>query len=138
MERLAEHNSYITLKAHKVGLAPGDLEGAWDNSISQQKLATPELPETDPMFTRKVMDLFDQKVDAIHIDKARSIVMAREETTRHGQEWIDSIAQGNYVKANEAFPKLVKASFNSLLDSKGKDFLAKFSEKLKNSNQQSK
>ena len=64
--------------------------------------------------------------------------MAREEITRHGQEWIDSIAQGNYVKANEAFPKLVKASYNSILDSKGKEFIAKFSEKLKNSNQQSK
>jgi hypothetical protein len=136
MERLAEHNSYITIKASKLGLSPSDLESVWDTSVVQQKQETPEITETDPMFTRKVMDRFDQKVDMIHIEKARSIVMAREDTTRSGQDWINSIAENNYVKANEAFPKFVKASYESLLGSKSKEFLAKFAEKIKNSDKQ--
>ena len=136
--RLDEHNSYITLKANEVGLTPSDLEGAWDNSVTQQKTETPQLPETDPTFTRKVMDKFDKKVDMIHVEKARSIVMSREETVRHGQSWLDSLAQNNYVKANEVFPQFVKSSYNSIIDVQSKEFLAKFAEKLKNSNQQSK
>lgn len=136
MERLVEHNSYITIKASKLGLPASDLASVWDTSVAQQKQVTPELPETDPMFTRKVMDMFDKKVDMIHIEKARSIVMAREDTVRSGQDWIDSIAQNNYVKANEAFPKFVKASYESMLNSKSKEFLSKFSDKLKNSDRQ--
>jgi hypothetical protein len=137
-QRLQEHNSYITLKANEVGIAPADLETAWDSAVSTQKIESPELPETDPMFTRKVMDKFDKQVDMIHVEKARSIIMAREESVRHGQSWVDALAQGNYVKANEVFPNFVKSSYNSIVDSKSKEFLAKFAEKLKNSNQQSK
>lgn len=137
-KRLDEHNSYITIKAGKVGMSPSDLESVWDTAIAQQKSETPELPETDPMFTKKVMDLFDKKVDMIHVEKARNIIMAREDSVRHGQDWLDSLAQNNYVKANEVFPNFVKSSYNSLIDSKSKEFLAKFAEKLKNSNKQSK
>jgi hypothetical protein len=132
--RLDEHNSYITLRSHKDGISPNVLEGVWDSAVSEQKTETPNLPETDPSFTRKVMEKFDSKADMIHIEKARSIIMAREDTVRHGQSWLDSLAQGNYVKANEVFPQFVKSSYNSLIDSQSKEFLAKFSEKLKNSN----
>jgi hypothetical protein len=136
--RLTEHNSYITLSANKIGVQPQELESVWDNIVAIQKKETPELAETDPMFTNKVMNKFDSKLDLINIEKARNIIMTREESIRHGQSWIDSLAQGNYVKANEAFPQFVKASYNSLLDNKGKEFLTKFAEKLKNSDKHSK
>jgi hypothetical protein len=135
-KRLDEHNSYITMKAHETGLSPNDLETVWDTSVTKQKQMTPELPESDPMFTRKVMGMFDREVDMIHVDKARNIVMAREEAKRSGQDWIDALAQNNYVKANDIFPNFVKSSYNSLIDSHSKEFMAKFAEKLKNSGKQ--
>jgi hypothetical protein len=133
MKRLDEHNSYITLKADEIGLKPNELEPAWDSAVTKQKAETPDLPDTDPMFTRKVMDKFDQQVNDYYIHKARSIVMARENATQSGQEWINSLAQGNYVRANEYFPKFTKAAYDSLIDSRSKEFLAKFAEKLKKS-----
>jgi len=138
MKNRLDENAYITLKAHKLGLSPEVLESVWISSESQQKMETPELPEKDQAFTRKVMDRFDKRVDMIHIEQARSIIMAREESVRHGQDWIDSLAQGNYVKANEVFPNFVKASYNNLIDAKSKEFLTNFAEKIKNSDTQSK
>lgn len=137
MEILSEHNSYITIKADEIGIPPRDLIPAWDAAISQQRIETPDLPESDPMFTRKVMDNFDKKVNQFHVEKARNIVMARENVLKHGQEWINSIAQNNYIKANEEFPRFAKAAYEGLIDSKSKEFLAKFAEKLKNSSSKS-
>jgi len=126
------------MKAHETGIPADDLEVAWNGAISQQKTMTPELPETDPSFTRKVMDRFDNQVNMIHVDKARSIVMARESAIQNGQEWINALAQNNYVKASEHFPKFVNSSFESLVDSKSKEFMNKFSEKLRKSSSESK
>jgi hypothetical protein len=135
--KINEGNSYITLKADEVGMKPSELEPAWNDAISQQKIETPELSDKDPMFTRKVMDKFDQRVNDFYIQKARSMVMARENAIQHGQEWLNSLAQSNYVRANEYFPKFTKAAYESLVNSKGKEFMAKFAEKLKKSSSES-
>lgn len=127
--------SYIISKAHETGLPEDDLASAWDSAMVAQKADSPELPESDPMFIRKVMNRFDDTVNMIHVDKARSIVMAREESLRNGQEWINALAQNNYVTASSHFPKFVKSSYESMIDSKSKEFLTKFSEKLRKNSQ---
>lgn len=130
--------SYIIMKAHETGIPADDLEVAWNSSMSQQKSQTPEIPESDPMFTKKVMDRFDNQVNMIHVDKARSIVMAREAAVQNGQEWINALAQNNYVKASEHFPKFVNSSYESLVNSHSKEFMNKFSEKLRKNSSESK
>jgi hypothetical protein len=128
---LKEHMSYILLKSRETGISPEDLESVWKDCESSQKKDTPGIHYTDPIFTSKVMDRFDNKVNMVHVDKARRITMAREEFKRAGQSWVDALAQGNYVAAKEHFPNVVKSSFESLVDSRSKEFIAKFSEKLR-------
>lgn len=131
MNILKEHMSYILLKSQETGISPDVLETVWADCENKQKIDNPELPQIDPAFTSKVMSKFDDKVNMMNVEKARSMIMAREEAKRVGQKWIDSLAQNNYVQAKEEFPKFVKSAFESIVNSKSKEFIEKFSDKLR-------
>lgn len=125
-------NSYITLKASKIGLDPSDLEPVWNDSTNYVRETYPTLSHKDPSFVSKVMDAFDKKVDTFYLEKARRLIMQKEQVKRHGQEWVNALAKGNYVMASEAFPKLVQSSLDGLIDVESKEFLKKFADKIKN------
>lgn len=127
-------NAFIISQSQETGVPVDTLNSLWERCEQIVHNTDKELQTTDPKFTTEVMKLFKEEIKLLDIHKAKEIVMAREEFTRHGQDWLNALATQNYVAAQGSFPKIMDAKVRSMINTKKEDVLKRFAEKIKEQN----
>jgi len=123
-------NPFIIALSTKEDIPLDQLETIWDEAQNEVKSSNPDIIDTDMKFTNMVIEKVKEKVKKLDLLKVKEHLMSNENFKKHGQEWLNSLASENYVKAQDDFKKVTEAKLKSLINNKSKDILKNFAEKI--------
>jgi uncharacterized protein YdiU (UPF0061 family) len=133
-ESLNESSS-VLLKtmAIKTGLPQSQLEQFWELAV--KKNASSKV-KGDSIFWGGVMKEFQNLIDKVDIEETKNIMETRTQYNNFAQEFLNSIAEDNYVQAESAFKNMVSLRLDSNIAEKAEKYcqevLSKEAKKLAN------